>query len=305
MIIHEIMKVKKVFSIILGLSIQMFIYSCYPSSSAKPEFTKKQEVSKITVPLTENIKPDTGRTIISRFQSPSDFDRIQNDSNSFAYFLQNTPLKPHNSVVKYYNGLEKANYSVYLAVVDLQIGKKNLHQCADAIMRLRADYLFKEKRYSEIHFNLTNGFLVDYSKWKQGYRVRVEGNKTTWFKKRDTSNTYKDYWNYLEFVFTYAGTLSLSKELQKIDVSDVKIGDVLIVGGSPGHAVIIMDETVNKVTGKKLFILAQSYMPAQEIQILENRMASHTKSPWFSFETSEFIETPEWKFSIDDFKRFY
>ena len=34
--------------------------------------------------------------------------------------------------------------------------------------------------------------------------------------------------------FYYAGTLSLSKELQKLDVSDIGIGDVLATESSPG-----------------------------------------------------------------------
>ena len=35
-------------------------------------------------------------------------------------------------------------------------------------------------------------------------------------------------------VFAYAGTLSLSKELQKLDVSDIGIGDVFIREAVPG-----------------------------------------------------------------------
>jgi len=40
-----------------------------------------------------------------------------------------------------YNGLTKDNNKVYEAVVDMSIGKRDLHQYADAIMRLKAEYL--------------------------------------------------------------------------------------------------------------------------------------------------------------------
>ena len=73
---------------------------------------------------------------------------------------------------------------------------------------------------------------------------------------------------YLDMVFNYAGTLSLSKELIALPYKNLQPGDVLIQGGSPGHAVVVMDVAVNR-DGKKLYLLAQSYMPAQEIHVLK------------------------------------
>jgi dihydrofolate synthase/folylpolyglutamate synthase len=37
--------------------------------------------------------------------------------------------------------------------------------------------------YNKIHFNFTNGMQVDYSKWKKGNRMVVEGNNTYWMHK--------------------------------------------------------------------------------------------------------------------------
>ena len=64
-------------------------------------------------------------------------------------------------------------------------------------------------------------------------------------------------------VFSYAGTASLSRELAPVNYQDMKIGDVFIQGGHPGHAVIVVDIAVHPKTKKKVFLLAQSYMPAQ------------------------------------------
>jgi hypothetical protein len=84
---------------------------------------------------------------------------------------------------------------------------------------------------------------------------------------------------------------------------DIQVGDVLIQGGSPGHAIIVFDVVVNQKTGQKAYLLGQSYMPAQEIHILKN-LNNNNNNPWYLVEDSNIIKTPEWTFSIKDLKRF-
>jgi hypothetical protein len=251
----------------------------------------------------EQVQINIGKTIKDRFELPIGYERISYPNNSYAEFLRNLPLKENGALVELYDGRLKPNWNIYAAVVDLPIGKKNLHQCADAVIRLRAEYLWEAKRYDDIHFNLTNGFRVDYSEWMKGKRVAVEGNKTYWVQRKKTSNTYDDLWNYLEFIFTYAGTLSLSKELITVPIENIKIGDIFIQGGSPGHAVFIVDMAKNTKTGDKIFMIAQSYMPAQQIQILNNNNNSKL-SPWYYSKIESDLRTPEWKFKRTDLKRF-
>ncbi len=251
----------------------------------------------------QNLIVPEGQRIQTRIRTPEEFERLHAPQNSFAAYLRNLILKPHAAVVKLYDGNTKFNHEVYVAVVDKPIGKKNLHQCADAIMRLRAEYLWERAAYDQIHFNLTNGFRVDYSHWMQGQRVVVKGNKTNWVQKQQASNTYEDFWNYLELVFTYAGTLSLSKELIDVPIQDMQIGDVFIQGGAPGHAVIVVDMAQDAKTGDPIFLLAQSYMPAQEIQLLKNPNDPKL-SPWYNTKQMQLIRTPEWTFKRSDLKRF-
>ncbi|WP_409416663.1 DUF4846 domain-containing protein [Flavobacterium sp. PS2] len=244
-----------------------------------------------------------GNTIQQRFQLPQGFVREEESKTSFGFFLQNLPLKPTGSNVLYFDGTVKSNRNVYEAVVDLPIGKQDLHQCADAVMRLRADYFYSQKQYDKIHFNFTNGFRVDFSKWAAGYRIAIKGNKTSWVKTAKPSDSYQTYWKYLETVFMYAGTASLEKELKSINASDIKIGDVFIKGGFPGHAVIVVDVAVNPKNNQKIMLLAQSYMPAQEIQILKNPNNS-SLSPWYAVDFGTSLKTPEWTFSSSQLKRF-
>lgn len=242
-------------------------------------------------------------TIQQRFQLPQGFVREEESKTSFDFFLRNLPLKPLGSNVLYFDGTIKPNRNVYEAVVDLPIGKQDLHQCADAVMRLRADYFYSQKQYDKVHFNFTNGFRADFSKWAAGFRIAVKGNKTSWVKTAKPSDSYETYWKYLETVFMYAGTASLEKELKPINVLDIKVGDVFIKGGFPGHAVIVVDMAVNPKNNQKIMLLAQSYMPAQEIQILKNPNSS-SLSPWYAVDFGTSLKTPEWTFSSSQLKRF-
>ena len=275
-----------------------FLIQCKlkPSADQKESSTKWNDVEK----LTEN----KGNTIETRFKLPNGFYRDSVGNNSFEKYLRTLPLKAAGAKVHLYNGKLKGNDYVYAAVVDMEIGNKDLQQCADAVIRLRSEYLFSQKKYNEIHFNLTNGFRVDYSKWINGYRVIVKGNKTSWKKTAIPSNNYQAFRNYLDFVFNYAGSLSLSKELVKTDYKNIRIGDVLIHGGSPGHAVLVVDMATNRVTREKIFLIVQSYMPAQEIQVLNN-LENESISPWYKADIKkEIIETAEWQFYSNEFKRF-
>jgi hypothetical protein len=244
----------------------------------------------------------SGNTIENRINTPNNFKRASVSPNSYASYLRTLPLKEHGSKVYLYNGQLKSNQSTAVAVINLDVGTRDLQQCADAVMRVRAEYLFKEKKYSDIHFNFTNGFKVDYSNWMKGQRIVVDGNKTYWAQKTQASNSYESFRKYMTTIFIYAGTLSLEKELVSVPVHEIEIGDVFIQGGSPGHAVFVVDLAVND-HGEKVFLLAQSYMPAQDIHVLSNPN-SLDGSPWYSIPSINKLETPEWIFNLSDLKRF-
>ena len=281
----------------------LLLFSLYACSSNSQEM-QDASPSVVLTPQTHSWNPiDTsGKTIKDRFIPPQGFKRKTYPTGSFEHYLQELPLKQDGSWVHYYNGAEKPPGRVYLAVVDMDIGKRDLQQCADAVMRLRGEYLYAEKRMDEIRFNLTNGFDMTLTKWRQGFRIKVSGNTVRWVKSKSPSSSYTQFRSYMNMVFAYAGTLSLDKELKSVPIQTIQIGDVFIQGGSPGHAVIVVDMAVNEV-GEKRFLLAQSYMPAQDIQILQNPEAD-AGNPWFGIPNNDLFETPEWNFSINNLKRF-
>jgi hypothetical protein len=147
-------------------------------------------------------------------------------------------------------------------------------------MRLRAEYFYEKSDFDKINFTDNNG--------------------TSYTYKAPFSRKFFDA--YLERVFGMCGTASLSKQLRtKVDLENIESGDVLIRGGFPGHAVIVMDVAANK-DGNKIFLLAQSYMPAQDIHVLNNP-ADKNLSPWYKVNDEKIIETPEYTFTRDELKR--
>jgi Domain of unknown function (4846) len=81
----------------------------------------------------------------------------------------------------------------------------------------------------------------------------------------------------------------------------IQIGDVFIQGGFPGHAVTVVDLAKKVGSNKKIFLLAQSYMPAQDIHVLKS---DGKLNPWYELPGNNVLETPEWTFKLSDLKRF-
>ena len=245
-------------------------------------------------------------SVDDRIPAPAGFERSPVEPGSFAAFLRALPLKSAGAPVLLYDGSPKPRQDVHAAVIDMSTGDRDLQQCADAVMRLRAEYLFRQGQADRIAFDLTNGFRAEWRTWRAGSRIRVHGNTCTWVpgSKADTSHT--QLLNYLSTVFMYAGSLSLQRELDKrtpqdLEVKDVRAGDVFIHGGSPGHAMIVVD-VAHDAKGRTVVLLAQSYMPAQDIHVVKN-LRHPALGAWFVMGEDERLFTPEWTFEWKDLRR--
>ncbi|WP_242631601.1 DUF4846 domain-containing protein [Sedimentibacter sp. zth1] len=263
-----------------------------------------KEVEWLTVEKKNYIEIDyEGANIRTRYNTPEGFQRETIKEGSFADYLANKKLKNYGYKALYYNGRIKSNKNIYDSVLDYNIGNQNLHQAADAIMFLKADYLFNKGFYNDISFSFVNGFKAEYSKWMAGYRIKVRDNEASYHKCKEQICTYEDFLKYMNMIFAYCSTISLKKDLTPVRIHEMQVGDVFINSETVGHAAIVVDMAINYETGEKLFMLAQSGTPAQQTQILIN-INDATISPWYSIDFGNELITPEWTFSSTELMRF-
>jgi hypothetical protein len=113
---------------------------------------------------------------------------------------------------------------------------------ADAVMRLRAEYLFEQKSYGKISFNFTSGFECDYPNFAKGTRVAINGNSCEGVKAGSSDFSYETFRKYLKLAFSYAGAQSLHAQMKSIGLEQLTPGNVIIRTSNPyGHTVIVMN----------------------------------------------------------------
>jgi hypothetical protein len=222
--------------------------------------------------------------------------------DGFGGWLRGLPLRPGRPDVLLFDGRPKRNQSAHFAVVDLDTGRRDLQQCADCVMRLRAEWLWDRKDYDAIAFDFTSGDRAKWSTWAQGMRPVVDGNRVRWEKRAKPRRDYATFRSYLETVFMYAGSLSLSRETAAVrDDEPVRPGDLFIRGGTPGHVVLVLDVAARD--GNRVFLLGQGYTPAQDFHVLRNPNDARL-SPWYSSDFGTELKTPEWTFRRGERRRF-
>ncbi|AZQ63936.1 hypothetical protein EI427_17400 [Flammeovirga pectinis] len=246
---------------------------------------------------------DTENSVEGRIPTPNNYTRTTLADNSFGAFLRAMLLLPKGAPILDYDGDEIYNQSEHIGIINYDVGKKDLQQCADAAIRLFAEYLWEQKRFDEITFHFTSGHAYAWNQYKKGIRPIVSGNKVTFKTISSPNSTYAAFRKYLDYVYMYAGTISINKEMKKVSTSDkVKIGDVIVTPGSPGHAVIIIDEAVNN-NGDKIFLLAEGYTPAQSIHILKNPFDTALQN-WYFINNEGETETARYTFYTTNIRRF-
>lgn len=250
-----------------------------------------------------NLVNEDSLTIESRVNVPKGYKRVEYAKGSFQEYLRRYELKPYGSKIINYDDSEYYWQKGHIGILDVPVPKNGLQQCADALIRIRSEYLWDNDRKGEIGFNFTSGHYCSWVQYAKGYRPKINGSKVMFNKTAAANHSKDNFYKYLNLIYMYSGTLSLYNELPKINaIKDLKIGDMLIKGGSPGHIVMIADEIVNEA-GEKGFLLFQGNTPAQSVHLVRN-LENSTFSPWYELKMNSKIPVSNYTFGNSKFVRF-
>lgn len=234
--------------------------------------------------------------LLERTPPPPKSSRVSTEG--FGAWLRKLPTKPGRPPVHLHDGRKKGRQDVHALVLDLDVGTQDLQQCADAVIRLRAEYLWAAGRSDEVCFRFTSGHPAWWRDHAAGRRPRIQGQRVALEQVAASDKGRGNFRRYLDLVFTYAGTRSLARELRPVKETEVRPGDVWLQAGSPGHAVLVVD--VARSQERTYLLLAQSYMPAQEVHVLK----APDGGVWFELRPDQGLRTPEWDFGPSDLYRF-
>ena len=277
--------------------------SCEKTTDPTPKIIVDQVSEGSSAAVSLKINEDKN-TIKERFPAPKGYEWMEEQPNTFGYYLENFPLQKYGSPILKYDGTAIETQNLHEAIFDIDTGTKDLQQCADAIIRLRAEFLFKMKRFDDIKFHFTSGDLMTWNDYKNGTRAFVNGNSVQFRKTENFNDSKENFRKYLDLIFNYAGTISLNKETKPVlKTNELKTGDILITAGSPGHIVFISGVSENK-NGEKLFLLSEGFTPAQSIHLLKNPFDKEI-SPWYDLDVnSAETKTARYYFQPSNFRRF-
>jgi hypothetical protein len=295
-----VLAVGKSFCLLLALMLCLGVLpGCGGGGGQDPSPSPPESATPPPTPSPPPVKTPDGATLSARFRAPADYARVPAEADSFAAYLRALPLKEDGAAALFFDGKEKLTRT-HEAVVDMDIGSTDVQQGSDALIRLRAEYLYAQGDYDRISYHFLSGFSFPFTRWAEGYRVSVSGKNVTWEKKADPSQDYETFRRYLNTLFVYANTRSLAAELSTAD--EMRIGDVFISTEFGG--VMVVDMARRAGTGDVVCILAGAKIPAQEIQILKNPDDPRL-SPWYPAPSAAGLTTSEGDiFRPEHLKRF-
>lgn len=238
--------------------------------------------------------PPPADALDDRFAPPPGFARVPLASGSFGAWLRRLPLAPPASPVLTFEGavLRPADHDFVAAVVDLDIGARDLQQCADSIIRLHAEWLYAQGR-RDASYRAASGAAMPFARWARGERMRGEGQGFVWGRGGGIDEGHGSYRRWLDAVFTWANTGSLARDTERLEPADLRPGDFVVQAGAPGHAVLVLD-LARAPDGRRALLLGQGFMPAQSFHVLRPGRRAEG-SPWFLVEASTLgLDTPFW-----------
>lgn len=275
--------------------------ACTGEVRAEPPLTTAN--MRNTYPWLDSMDADLEVDRLSkRFAPPKGYTRVALTDDSFGAFLRGLPLRTDRIHVRSYRGTRLSSPSA--GVIAIDVGSRNLQQCADSAIRLHAEYLWSQGLADRLGYHFTSGDETRWRDWQKGERYVVSGSKVKRVRRSAVKNTHAQFRRWLDTVFMYAGTRSLRLDSNPVEGS-IEPGDFFVAPGSPGHAVVVLDVAENKA-GERVALLGQGFMPAQDFHVIRGRGDGVKDKVWFVLpEEGEKLDTPSWRpFSRGQARRF-
>ena len=236
----------------------------------------------------------------NRIPPPRGFHRLPVADRSFAQWLRFLPLAPRGTPAIAWDGrvTHPGDAGFFAAVADLDVRRNQ--ECADTIFRLRAEYLRWAGREGDISFSLGNGASLAWADWQRGVRPVLEGRKLVLHRTGTPGASRAEFDRYLAAVFNWCGTLSLPQDGDPVALADIRPGDFFDHGGSPGHAVLVLDVARNSA-GVTKAVLLEGLRPAQTAHV----PSLGPLGPWFAVQSRGPLNLAEYvTLSKSDLRRF-
>ena len=221
-------------------------------------------------------------TVDEAFPPPTGAEQVATDG--FGAWLRDLELEDEGVPVTTYDG-RSVDHPARVVRLDLVDG--DLQQCADSIIRLRSQWLMETG--ATVSWHATSGDPMPYSRYRDGETPYVVDDRIAWKRGGDGSLE-----GYLARVFIWAGTASL-EERDTVATTQVAPGNVLVQGGFPGHAVLILD--VARRADTTYVLLGEGFMPAQSFHV---ELGPH--DGWYRWD--EGVPDFHWPMAAEDLRAF-
>ncbi len=241
----------------------------------------------------------------ARIATPKGFRRRATTRGSYAHYLRHLPLLAKGSPVRDYSGaLLPDSTRAAASVIDLDVGKRDLQQCMDTIMRIRAEYLWYRQTPDKVAFLYAGGRAFGWAQWRRGIRPRSRGRTLSWPTVAKANASRANFDKYLTFMFAMTGTIHAVGEPRVKRLANLAAGDFFIQPAKSatilGHAIIVLD-IADGPGGTVKALLGEGYTPAQDFHVLRNPSGG----TWYSLNEQTTIDTPLWPgFTWKNLRRF-
>ncbi len=275
--------------------------SAAPTAEAPPEAPPTTPDPKKYAWLEGKDAPKATGTLQSRFETPPGYHRVKLPEDSFGAWLRTLPMAAEDTPVTSYKGavIHPADDQYLAGVVAIDVGKVDLQQSPDVVIRLHAEWLWSQGERNMTYRGAT-GLDMPFSRWTRGERIMAQGASVFWVvKAKPAEPDHAELRKYLDTVYTWANSTALAQQGQAVEATDLQPGDFFVHMGSPGHAMIVLD-IAEKPAGQRLALLGQALNPAQSVFVVRPGRAT----AWFSMRAGESIITPHTKeFTWDGLRR--